>query len=158
MRRGRLSLAFEAAQLYRPATYSRRSPTWRGVPINELIARVPLPDEEELRLDPQGEYTDFIEMFTIYFGQDEADEFFRFLIDRGFLNALPSQMHHEVMPKLKAPLICALKQAFVFNRVLIGLGGEDMVNCNGLPYLYEAKLDLDCALTLFRLDSLKACL
>lgn len=131
---------------------------WHGTPINELIAGIPLSDEKSLGLDPQGEYVNFIETFTIYFGQDEVNEFFRFVIEQGFVSALRPQGNLGMAPELKVPLIRALKQAFVFNRVFVGLGGEDMVNCNGLPYLDEAKLDLECALALFRLNHPKACL
>lgn len=138
-------------------TKSERVHVWHGVPIEALIGRLPLPDEDGVRLDRNGVYVDFIETFTVYYGCDESREFVRFLREKDF-SAACFKRYHVGSHDLWIKAIRTLKHTFALKRMQVGLHGEDMVNFSGIPYLYEAMQDLDSALLLFQLRYPKECL
>jgi hypothetical protein len=125
--------------------------------LNYLIDMLPLPDAVGRHLDE--DYVDFIQTFTIYYGIDEAEEFEKFLTDRDFRSeTLREHVCREEIERLWSKTVHTLMHSFVLSRIWDACWGFDRANMLGVPYLAEASIDLESALTLYRLNFLKACM
>jgi len=124
---------------------------WRGVAIEEAITRLPFLEKQTAPPDLGSDLVDFIESFTIAHGLDEQQEFLMYIEKVGFSRESLLHIYQEIPTDLYEKVAKTLRYHFTFHRVFAGLGGEDMLNATGLPYLYEAAEDLTCTLSLGRL-------
>lgn len=125
--------------------------------IDDLIGSLPLPDPEGLDLNE--EFVGFIQMFTIYYGVDETEEFRNFLADHDFRSrVLKRHATRTEVERLWIKTVHTMMHTFMLARIWHACWGFDRANMVGVPYLAEASLDLESVLALYRLNFLKACM
>lgn len=125
--------------------------------IDGMIGSLPLPDADGPDLNE--EYVNFIEMFTIYYGVDETEEFRSFLTRHEFRpRTLKKHASRVEVDRLWLKTVSTLMHTFVLERIWHACWGFDMANMVGVPYFAEASIDLESALALYRLNYLKGCM
>lgn len=118
--------------------------TWHGVPMDELLQRVPFLVEPPADIDHDSDFMRFGDLFDHGPSVDVLDEFQALLLD--CFQFSPDETTSEAQGL--AGITGAAKYPFTLRRVLRGVIGQDMAFGYELPYLMEAESDLLAACTL----------
>jgi hypothetical protein len=117
---------------------------WHGMPIEELLRRIPFSIERPADIDDDSDFMRFGNVFDYERSIDLLDDFRELLIEC-FQLSLDDTMSDAAE---LAEIVSAAKYPFTLRRVLRGVVGEDMAFGFELPYLVEAESDLLAACVL----------
>jgi len=122
-----------------------------------LLQSLPLKSEPLSAVCGTSDLIEFVEYYSICYGQDELELFREYVQKFGVVKTAEeiynatSYSSGESLSRLGG----TLKHAFAFDRTLTVLTGFDNVNALGLPYLLEAAVDLDSAIELLAMRRYK---
>lgn len=117
---------------------------WHGMPIEELLRRIPFSVERPADIDNDSDFMMFGNVFDYERPIDLVGDFRELLVEC-FQLSLDDTMSEAT--ELEA-IVSAAKYPFTLRRVLRGVVGEDMAFGFELPYLVEAESDLLAACVL----------
>jgi len=117
--------------------------------IDLLSASFPFSSEPLELISENSDFVDFLSYFTIYFGEEESTLFRHYLEENRVTQAGLHNVYGTFDMDLYKKIVDTTKHIFVYLRMLTGLGSQDMLNANELPYIYESESDFECSLLLF---------
>jgi hypothetical protein len=117
---------------------------WHGMPIEELLRRIPFSIERPADIDDDSDFIRFGNVFDYQQHIDLLNDFRELLIEC-FQLSLDDTLSASTE---LAEIVSAAKYPFTLRRVLRGVVGEDMAFGFELPYLVEAESDLLAACVL----------